>query len=54
LKAEVKAKYEQGLSDEEVAAEMGKGFVSMEMGTIESIKRICTGQVGKRSLFILY
>jgi hypothetical protein len=42
--AGVKAKYEQGLSEEEVLAESGKGFVGMELGTYESVKRICTGQ----------
>jgi hypothetical protein len=42
--AGVKAKYEQGLSDEEVLAESGKGFVGMELGTYESVRRICTGQ----------
>jgi hypothetical protein len=37
-------RYEQGLSEEEVLAESGKGFVGMELGTYESVKRICTGQ----------
>ncbi len=42
--AGVKARYEKGLSDEEVLAESGKGFLGMELGTFESVKRICTGQ----------